>query len=585
MRGLRLFRLFGLLGIAFVLTSCSLVGRSRVTQDLSKPATLPPIPLDEQRPPTPPSAARGAAIYEQKCAACHGVGGAGDGSAAAAIRAQGRQVASLVDPARARAAQPGEWLRVIANGRIANLMPGFSGSLNAQDRWDVLTYVWALGANPQMLQTTASGFQSNCVRCHAQPVALMAGVALGKYSITELAGVIARSPTHLRTAGLGVLGDTQRQQLAEYLRASVFDFADASTLRSNTQRGDGRLAYVAQNGTRPGAPLGDAAVTLRAYDSRSEVFSRTARLNASGLAVFDDLPRRADVFYEPEITYGGARFFGAPAQLTATLALTQPLRVFDVTSDAGAISISEWHSFVQGFGEGTISMAELFVFDNASDKAFTGADGRSVKISLPPDATNVRFEGAGLGARFVRDGDLVGDLDAVLPGVRASQISLSYDMPYRNAKSLARELFYAVKSWDVIVPDGELRVTGIPDRGVQNLPSVGAVRLYVQTQPSSIGVFRYGLAGQPRAASGAGNDTRSLLIAFFALAGALMSVVVLLSRARSDQRGRITDDGFRETLVRQIADLDDAFARAEIDEAYHRETRARLKARLRAVWA
>ena len=570
--------------VAFGLVSCSLVTRQRPNQDLSLPAVLPAIPLDDTRPPAAPDASHGAALYEQKCSPCHGISGTGDGPSAAAIRAQGRQVASLIDPARARAAQPSDWVRVIRNGRLENLMPGFSGSLNAQDRWDVLSYVWALGTVSQNLQSNAVGYQSTCASCHAIPAALMADTAAAKASLDELAAIIARSPSHKPVAAIANMGDAQRLQLAEYVRDSVYGNADATTLRQAIQVGDGRLAFVVKNVNRPGTAVTDAVVTLHGYNSASEVVSHSTQLDATGVAVFEGLPRRPEVFYEPEIIYAGGRFFGSTAQLTSTRALTQSVDVYDVSTDPGTITISEWHNFIQGFGEGTLTMAEVLVFDNTSARAYSSANGRSLRISLPPDATNLRFEGPGLGARFVRDGDVLYDLDAVLPGTHSSQISLSYELPYRNAKTFTREAYYPLKSWDVIVPDSEVRVTGLPDRGLQTLPNGGAVHLYIQQQSAPAGPVTFAVSGQPSENPPAGSDTRSLLVALATFAGALLVASSLLLRARHERRLVAASAALQDSLVQQIAHLDDALARGEVSEPYYSETRGGLMARAKEVW-
>ena len=68
--------------LLLALTGCSLAGSARGAPiDLNAPAVIPVAPADGERYPlAAPSAARGAAIYGEKCAACHGASGAGDGT-------------------------------------------------------------------------------------------------------------------------------------------------------------------------------------------------------------------------------------------------------------------------------------------------------------------------------------------------------------------------------------------------------------------------------------------------------------------------------------------------------------------------
>jgi mono/diheme cytochrome c family protein len=135
---MHLKRIIALLASAWtVLTACTIAARPTLpTDSLLTPAALPaPIADGESAPLAPPDSRIGASIYAEKCAACHGVTGAGDGPRAGQIRSQGGQVANLIDPARMRAATPTEWHQLITDGRLTALMPGFSGSLSAQERW------------------------------------------------------------------------------------------------------------------------------------------------------------------------------------------------------------------------------------------------------------------------------------------------------------------------------------------------------------------------------------------------------------------------------------------------------------------
>ncbi|MBV5333686.1 c-type cytochrome, partial [bacterium] len=62
----------------------------------------------------------GAAIYAEKCAACHGDTGMGDGT-------QGKQlpvaVAALGLPATAQAALPSAWYTMVTQGNLEKFMP------------------------------------------------------------------------------------------------------------------------------------------------------------------------------------------------------------------------------------------------------------------------------------------------------------------------------------------------------------------------------------------------------------------------------------------------------------------------------
>jgi putative copper export protein/mono/diheme cytochrome c family protein len=91
---------------------------------------------------TATSIARGQALYREHCASCHGVGGAGDGPAAAGITPRppdltGRRIADHT---------AGDLFWWLTNGIPGSTMPGFGDRLSPESRWDVVNFVRALAA-------------------------------------------------------------------------------------------------------------------------------------------------------------------------------------------------------------------------------------------------------------------------------------------------------------------------------------------------------------------------------------------------------------------------------------------------------
>ena len=247
-----------------VLSACSLSARPKFNDNLLTPAVIPTRINDgEVAPLQPPDAANGAAIYAQKCVACHGTSGAGDGPRAAQLKAQNKIVANLISPARRRGVKPSEWHSVITNGRIQNLMPPFSGSLNAQQRWDVLSYVWALGTTSQTLAGGNALFVKQCAACHEGGNAprLDNLTKLAQTSLVDLSGAMASGAPHSALR----LDEVQRFSLAEYVRSLAYTYADPVAIRDAAVSGDGQLLLQAANATLPPTMFAQSPVTLRAY--------------------------------------------------------------------------------------------------------------------------------------------------------------------------------------------------------------------------------------------------------------------------------------------------------------------------------
>lgn len=92
------------------------------------------------------AASRGAPLYSQQCAACHGENGQGTGPVAAGLE---HKPANLTKHFH----EPGEsgddylFWRISEGGQVApfkatgSTMPGFKSTLTEQQRWDVLAYL------------------------------------------------------------------------------------------------------------------------------------------------------------------------------------------------------------------------------------------------------------------------------------------------------------------------------------------------------------------------------------------------------------------------------------------------------------
>jgi high-affinity iron transporter len=89
----------------------------------------------------PVSLARGAQVYAATCAACHGAGGAGNGSAAIGLDPA---PTDFTDRAGLASTAPLDFFRKVSVGVAGTAMAGFEGALSLEDRWAVSLYVAGL---------------------------------------------------------------------------------------------------------------------------------------------------------------------------------------------------------------------------------------------------------------------------------------------------------------------------------------------------------------------------------------------------------------------------------------------------------
>jgi high-affinity iron transporter len=136
---------------------------------------------EEVYPPEEPSAERGAAIFREHCASCHGSNGAGDGPDAARLE---RKPANFSDVAFMRGETPLDFFHVITVGRRGAAMPAWGDVLTVQQRWDVISYLWGLAHDRGRMAEGQGVFLSQCASCHGA-----AGDGVGPFAAALLTPV------------------------------------------------------------------------------------------------------------------------------------------------------------------------------------------------------------------------------------------------------------------------------------------------------------------------------------------------------------------------------------------------------------
>jgi mono/diheme cytochrome c family protein len=210
-----------ILAAALLLTACSFSLAQDVTPPPNYISPTPPPTLGPLYPPEPVSMERGASIYAEKCAACHGDAGMGDGQQGKGLPLP---VAALALPQFYRAASPAEWFTIVTRGNIERFMPPFGGAsemgegLTEQQRWDVVAYAQSLHATAESLAQGRTLFETNCADC---PLAFFQDrAAMAALSADDLA-------TLLKTGGENVtaisnLTNEELYLVADYLRTLAY---------------------------------------------------------------------------------------------------------------------------------------------------------------------------------------------------------------------------------------------------------------------------------------------------------------------------------------------------------------------------
>ena len=149
---------------ALVLAGCNFT----LAEDITPPPDyVPPTPmptLGALYPASAPDVQKGASIFAEHCAACHGTTGLGDGpqSMQLPVTVPGIGLAEV-----ARNASPAQWFKVVTQGNLDRFMPPFVGALSDQDRWNVISYVLTLHTTPDALERGRSLVDADCPQCAA----------------------------------------------------------------------------------------------------------------------------------------------------------------------------------------------------------------------------------------------------------------------------------------------------------------------------------------------------------------------------------------------------------------------------------
>ncbi|HLB82849.1 MAG TPA: FTR1 family protein [Gemmatimonadales bacterium] len=224
-----------------------------------------------------PSLVRGAAVYQEQCAQCHGPTGRGDGPKAKHL--EGPPPASLADRQAMSTVSPVDVYRKLTIGVAGTAMPQFEETLSPDDRWAVATYVATLRVDVGTVREGEGRYATTCASCHGatgggdgplaatlsvRPPALRDLAVQGRFTDRELEQLILRGrpgtamPGFARTldpgdaakivAFLRVLPTAERQKYEASPAAAVFSVVrrqldSAMALRSDKMAFDAYLTF------------------------------------------------------------------------------------------------------------------------------------------------------------------------------------------------------------------------------------------------------------------------------------------------------------------------------------------------------
>ncbi len=286
--------------------------------------------------------------------------------------------------------------------------------------------------------------------------------------------------------------------------------------------------------------------------------------------------------------------------LTLPLLLLSPGWAFGdpaLPQEAGAvpetITTDQWHFFLVPMGN-AVRVAEYHVLSNAATQAYTGvttASGqRTVGFRLPAGATNLQFDGPGLGERFVEEEGGFALTEPIPVGKATVTVNFSYDLAGGAGLSLTRESETAVTNVVAIIssttlglesPQLRLQGTMETDMGVASYYVGSALQpgetLSFTVVPAQVMPAVVPTAAPSAGAAPAGSGAGDWALAGLALAGA---AVFAYSQWRPGA-ARPMPESVRP-MVDEIATLDQAYEIGAVAAESYVDQRAALVARVRS---
>ncbi|MEO8357831.1 MAG: c-type cytochrome [Chloroflexota bacterium] len=626
---LRNLILFTLLTI--IISACNFT----LAEDVTPPPNyVPPTPEPQLVlvPAQVPGVENGKAIFAEKCAACHGETGLGDGE-------QGIQLGVTVPafglPEIARPASPAQWYTIVTRGNMERLMPPFA-SLNDQERWDVVAYAMTLHTTEEQVAKGQEIFETRCADCSTD--FFTDQTKMSAVSEIELARIVKQGNAEIPAFGAD-LSDDDMWAVAAYLRTLSFNTDDVQVVEApastpttepasitqtpvsadaGTPSAEGTpvegtaqaeitnepTAVVLQEGfgsvsgsvdNKTGADLpSDLKITLRGYDHGAdpsagpqEVFAEEGTLNTDGTYTFENIEMPESRIFISEVEVDGIIMqsdFAIVEAGVSSLTLP-PLTLTGMTDDTSLLIVDEVRLFLD-YSDAEIQVFGVYSFHNPSDKTIVVElkDGTEVPFIKMPEGTT------GLGYEALQDSEPFVNTDngmAIPPSENAYGMIAFTTVPKEEEFEISQPFVLPAASLTVFLPEGvKAESATLTDEGLQAIQNFN-FQVYTALNVQAGDTIKFTVSGEPKESAEAApepavDSNRNLLIG----AGALGLAFILAGAwLYMRDRNRVEEDDDQaeqefdssEDVLDAIVALDDLHRARKISEEAYQKRRAELK--------
>ncbi len=619
---------------AFLLLT--LAGCISLAEDITPPpgAELPPpsletqvtkptaIPADNIFPINLPDPNRGATTYIDKCAPCHGETGMGDGPEANLID---NPVPALGSEALAQKSAPSDWYMIVTQGNMSRFMPPFS-SLNDQERWDVVAYLYTLSAPPELINEGKLLYNQECAECHGEDgskgnINLVDQASMGKRTAEDMIAVITKGQGQM--PAFDNLSENQLWSLTAYLRSLTFSpiedriTPEISELEVQPPESDTSLTQELESPDIPatGESFGnvnisiinasneilpaDLEVVLRGYDEMVEVYTQTQVLAEGNNLTFESVPLPPDRMYFATIEFAKA-VYGSDVFVVETGSADDPnleITYYPPSSDTSILQVDRLHVFLSFADETTLEIFQLYIFSNPTNQVLIPLDGSEVAVNftIPSEANNLYVED-NMSMVYKKTSDGFGIVN-IYPDDTAYQTVFSYQIPYEDRNlDLSIPIGMNANAVIVMIPAEGLKVKSdqLEDAGSRDFEGV-SYNMYTGVNIDTRNTLDLSLSGRfdtgNRLFTATNGSNTNLVIGLAGLGCALILAGVFLWYRNRISEDEAEDDDWvvdlngnsAEDLMDAIITLDDQYRTGGLPEGAYRVRRAELKERLKEV--
>lgn len=594
--------------ITILLAACNFTLAEDVTPP---PGYVPPTPMPTLGPLYPSSApdiSNGAAIYAEKCAACHGVTGLGDGE-------QGKQlpvtVAPIGLPDFALNALPSAWYTQVTQGNLERFMPPFV-SLSDQERWDVVSYALTLHTKPDQIEIGKNLFNANCKSDCADTFNNLENMsALSENDIINMikngAGNFGSDLTndeatavaiYIRTLTFAALPPAPLVDSVTETPANAESTPAAGTQTPATiEAGVGNISGTIENKTGADLPSG-IKITLTAFEHGADptsgpqiAASFESTVNADGTYVFENIEIPENRIFRTQIEINGLPYESdfAIVKADTTEINFAPIVVFAVTDDYSSLNVNSLQMFFDFAGEGSVQIFSVYSITNTSDKTIVvhmNAEQQIPFIAFPEGAEAQGYEAAQESAAFLPTADGF----AMPPSETPYGLIAFASIPKTSKIAISQPALMSIDELILFLPEG-VNASGktLTDGGVQLIQTTN-FHTYTGEPTKKGDAVEFTLTGGPKDTTSVNPDVtqnKTLLIGAGAFGTALiLAGIWMFIRDRrkykddlEDEEGDDLDDS--ETLMDAIIALDDLHRSGNLSDEAYQQRRSELKRKLK----